>query len=118
MGRKVNVIIKVPSEVTWDVPGDNFSNLDLINPILGGYAAGYQSQINHHGTTEELNVTLEATITMPKWPGYGSGSIAQQNEWNRFWRALKEHEDMHHKIAADEVSRFAKILARIIHQSA
>lgn len=42
-----------------------------------------------------VNLTMRVTIDMPVWTRVAQRPQAEQNEWNRFLRALRVHEDGH-----------------------
>ena len=49
-------------------------------------------------------VTLDITFQMPKWVDYSKGSRELQEEWQRFEKSTKIHEEGHRRIA-EEYSR-------------
>jgi len=47
-------------------------------------------------TSAEAKVVIK--LTMPMWADQDSASPEAQAEWNRFWQALKDHEDGHARL--------------------
>jgi predicted secreted Zn-dependent protease len=46
-------------------------------------------------------VTLDITFQMPKWVDYSKGSKELQDEWQRFEKSTKIHEEGHQRIAEE-----------------
>lgn len=55
-----------------------------------------------------LKITL--TMTMPVWPAYTGRPQAEKDEWDRFYCALRHHEDGHHAIIRAEADKMLKAL--------
>jgi len=49
----------------------------------------------------DIVVTLDCTITMPEWSGYGDANDDEQDEWDSFITGLREHERGHVEIAKE-----------------
>jgi len=68
------------------------------------------AQVDNRLTTVDLTVRL--TIGMPEWPNGANRPEAERNEWNRFLRALRVHEDGHIDIFRREAPvTYQKLLA-------
>ena len=57
---------------------------------------------------EKFTLILKLTMGMPVWPNYPKRPQKEKNEWDRFYKALRFHEDQHHAVC--------KRLAHIMHQ--
>jgi predicted secreted Zn-dependent protease len=55
-----------------------------------------------NGNITRVDLTMALTIDMPVWSKVGKAKQAEQNEWNRFLRALRVHEDGHITICRAE----------------
>jgi predicted secreted Zn-dependent protease len=55
-----------------------------------------------NGAITAVDLTMTLTIDMPVWSKAGSARQVEQNEWNRFLRALRTHEDGHIAICRRE----------------
>src|SRR5215208_5914184 len=51
------------------------------------------AQANDRITSVDL--TMQLRLDMPEWPNVSQRPQAEQDEWNRFLRALRAHEDGH-----------------------
>lgn len=49
-----------------------------------------------------VDLKMKLSIKMPKWSRYARRPKAERREWNRFYKALRYHEDGHIKIFRDE----------------
>lgn len=75
--------------------GELVANLDPAEePALAEFAfeLGFD-HVNNRLTRVDLTVRL--TIDMPEWPNATRRPQAEQDEWQRFLRALRHHEDGH-----------------------
>lgn len=70
----------------------------------------YESDENDYVT----DVTLKPyyTINMPVWSGYKKAPKACQDEWDRMWKALDQHEDGHRLIHLETLARITKVLEK------
>jgi predicted secreted Zn-dependent protease len=59
-----------------------------------GIGFDYDS-VDRSGRAVGLRVNVEITIRMPRWTGRDGASAAEKAEWDRFYRALMEHERGH-----------------------
>ena len=57
---------------------------------------------------EKFTLILKLTMKMPVWTNYTNRPKKEKNEWDRFYKALRFHEDQHHALC--------KRLARTMHQ--
>jgi predicted secreted Zn-dependent protease len=57
-----------------------------------------------NGRITTVDLTMNLSIDMPVWSGLGNARKAEQNEWNRFLRALRAHEDGHITICRREAA--------------
>jgi predicted secreted Zn-dependent protease len=51
-----------------------------------------------------LDLILKVTMEMPFWINYSSRPKAEKDEWDRFYKALRYHEDAHHALAKREAN--------------
>lgn len=59
-----------------------------------------------------VTMTMQLRMEMPQWPGKTRRPTAEQQEWERFLRALRHHEDGHHTICRREARNlYRKLLA-------
>jgi len=59
-------------------------------------------------TIRSVDTTVHVAITLPRWEDFSSGPWPLQDEWNRYMRALREHEDGHKQhaiMAAQEIAQ-------------
>jgi predicted secreted Zn-dependent protease len=57
---------------------------------------------------ENFIITLSLTMKMPVWANYPNRPEKEKKEWDRFYKALRYHEDQHHELC--------KRLARMMNQ--
>jgi len=61
-------------------------------------AANFETKLSYKFADDritEVDLTFMLTIEMPVWPNYGHRPEAERREWDRFYRALLEHEQGH-----------------------
>jgi len=51
-----------------------------------------------------VDLTLIVTMKMPVWINYSSRPKPEKDEWNRFYKALRYHEDAHHALLKREAN--------------
>ena len=61
-----------------------------------------------NGRIRDFELTMELTMKMPIWTNYSTRPEKEKKEWDRFYKALRFHEDQHHELC--------KRLARMMHQ--
>jgi len=59
-----------------------------------------------------VDLTVRLTIDMPEWTEVGQRPQAEQDEWNRFLRAVRGHEDGHIEIFRREAPKSYRRLLR------
>ncbi len=52
---------------------------------------------------KSASVTVPIVVTMPKWPGAKKLGKAAKAEWERFYKALKDHEEGHVKLVRERL---------------
>lgn len=57
---------------------------------------------NSGNRVTRVDLTMRLTLAMPVWTEVGNRPQAEQNEWNRFLRALRVHENGHLAICRRE----------------
>jgi predicted secreted Zn-dependent protease len=63
--------------------------------------ATFRTAFTYENTTDRishLDLTFSLLIEMPVWQGYGTRPKAEKDEWDRFYRALLQHERGHIEI--------------------
>jgi predicted secreted Zn-dependent protease len=61
--------------------------------------------VRRDGLALGLRVYLEVTIELPRWVGRDSAGKAEQREWDRYFAALRAHEQGHAAIARGGAKR-------------
>jgi predicted secreted Zn-dependent protease len=83
----------------YDVSGATIENASNALPLEAGsceFFPGFAySDIDSRGNPEGLTLTVQISIHMPRWTGRDGARPAEQQEWDRFYRALLEHERGH-----------------------
>jgi len=81
--------------------------LDALSVEQTRYQGMADTNINYYSTWREtpegcrintLDVTLKATLTMPRWVNRDSGSRRLQRSWDKYYEGLMEHEQFHVEI--------------------
>jgi predicted secreted Zn-dependent protease len=65
-----------------------------------------------NGRLTRIDLTVRLTIDMPEWPNSSRRPQAEQDEWDRFLRALRVHEDGHIAIFRREAATTYRTLQR------
>jgi len=76
----------------------------------GEIAYDYKADAANHVT--EVTLKPSYTIQMPVWTGYRSSPKACQQEWDRMWKKLEEHEDAHRQIHLQALTTIQGTLAK------
>ncbi len=56
-------------------------------------------------------VTVRTKVTMPQWSGYANASQPERDEWDRFYAALRAHEQGHLDLVTSQLSGIDERLA-------
>jgi predicted secreted Zn-dependent protease len=78
----------------------SMAGLDEVGHADFDLALAFSTDGGNRLTNVDLTMTL--TIDMPVWTQVSSRPEAERNEWNRFHRALRAHEDGHISICRAE----------------
>ncbi|HET8670240.1 MAG TPA: DUF922 domain-containing protein [Candidatus Saccharimonadales bacterium] len=62
------------------------------------------------GVVSSAAVTVETRIKMPQWTGYSTATDVEQNEWDRFFAALRRHEQGHVELVVEHLSDVDELL--------
>jgi predicted secreted Zn-dependent protease len=92
---------------SYDVTGTTLEEAAraVINRGEGGctwHGATYALEGDTHVTG--ATVTIQTRVTLPQWSGYATASAAAQAEWDRFHRALMEHEYSHLELVTSHLT--------------
>jgi predicted secreted Zn-dependent protease len=58
----------------------------------------------HDDTLTNVAVTVRTKVTMPQWSGYANASQPEKDEWDRFYAALRAHEQGHLDLVTSQLS--------------
>jgi predicted secreted Zn-dependent protease len=58
-------------------------------------ASSYDASWGDDGKVAEVTAVVRITVQMPAWVEEGQAPQEAQDEWQRFWRALRDHEQGH-----------------------
>jgi predicted secreted Zn-dependent protease len=56
------------------------------------------------GALINVAVTVRTKVTMPQWSGYDNATQAEKDEWDRFFIALRAHEQGHLDLVTSQLS--------------
>jgi predicted secreted Zn-dependent protease len=70
----------------------------------------YKTTLDENGNVASATVDVEITVTLPKWPGATKLNKAARAEWERFFKALKAHEQRHVNLARQKLKDLAEKL--------
>jgi predicted secreted Zn-dependent protease len=108
-------IIGEPTQSSYTVKGNTLAEAAAV--IDARDEAGLTEwNVNLSYTTDEngiitrVTVTVNLKITMPNWPGAAKLSKAAKAEWDRFYRALEEHEQGHVSLLRERFSGLGESL--------
>lgn len=94
------VLTYEPTWSTYEVPGHTLE--DAARHIEQQPEAGqthwlpsYHVQEWDGNTIKRVQVDVYVEVKMPHWSGYDSATPAEREEWDRFYAALKVHEEHH-----------------------
>jgi predicted secreted Zn-dependent protease len=62
------------------------------------------------GIVSSVTVAVPQRKTMPHWQGYDSASQPMRDEWDRFWRALDDHEQGHFNLVISHLANVDQVL--------
>lgn len=112
---KVTLSYSAPSNKTWNVKGADaeslFKNLEK-NGFWGRYRSNSSGSWSGKGKKiDSVKITGKPVILMPSWTEYSKIKDGQAS-WDKMWKALKKHEDNHHKIFDEAAKAFKKELEK------
>ena len=76
------------------------------------YKMSYRS-LQYDGEIRDVDLILERKIFMPVWSRLKRASEEDQKEWQRFWKAVREHEMGHWDICAAYAKQTYRDLKRL-----
>lgn len=89
-----------PDRHEYDIAGTTLE--DVVDAIEGMDEAGradwspaWEYDTDEHGQITAVRVSVESSITLPRWVDEHNASGPEQTEWQRFLRALDDHEEGH-----------------------
>jgi predicted secreted Zn-dependent protease len=56
------------------------------------------------GNLTNVHVTVRTKVTMPQWSAYDNATQAEKDEWDRFFVALRAHEQGHLDLVTSQLS--------------
>jgi len=62
---------------------------------------------------ESVGTTVHVVMTLPRWEDFSNGPWALQDEWNRYMRALLEHETGHQEHAVMAAREIEQAISRL-----
>jgi predicted secreted Zn-dependent protease len=101
----MTVTIQQANWTTYDVQGQTLEevarNIEQLQEAgQTHWDANYQvTEWGQGNDIVKADVTVTVSVSMPNWPGVTSRPQAEQDEWNRFVEALREHEQGHIDLA-------------------
>lgn len=104
-----NTIIKKPTRSSYAVKAETLDEAAKIIDALTEagkteWNPKYKVSIDDKGVVTSAEVTVPLKITMPNWPKSSKLSKAAKAEWDRFYRALEEHEQGHVNLVRERMS--------------
>ena len=96
----------------WEAYEVSGTLLEVFDQLSGMPEAGkaewndstYTMQFDDNGVVTNVDATVNPKITMPSWIDSSQAPQAAQEEWNRWFRALEDHENGHVQLVYDEVT--------------
>jgi predicted secreted Zn-dependent protease len=70
----------------------------------------YKTNLDENGNVASATVDVEITVTLPKWPGATKLNKAARAEWERFFKAIKAHEQRHVNLVRQKLQSLAQKL--------
>jgi predicted secreted Zn-dependent protease len=107
-GKKDEVTFKVDAK-TLKEAGDELNTRDEWGKFEGDITYDYKST---GGLVTEVTLKPSYTLSMPKWSGYDKAPQACQQEWDRMYKKLVEHEDGHRDVHAESLAKIEKWLEK------
>jgi predicted secreted Zn-dependent protease len=68
-----------------------------------GWKLDYRYETKSNGQLDNVDLNLTLTMEMPVWDNYRNRPKRERDEWDRFYRALRFHEDGHHNLCKREI---------------
>jgi predicted secreted Zn-dependent protease len=106
--KKTENSIKISGTTLGDAMNE-LNQLDEWGEFKG--EIGYDYDVADDKVTE-LRLKPTYTIRMPTWAGYNKAPKACQQEWDRMWAKLQEHEDGHRQIHQDTLDAVEKYFGK------
>jgi predicted secreted Zn-dependent protease len=115
--------VKVKVKIVW--AGKDKSTFKVIAKTLGAAAkeldkrdewgkfrgkVGFDYQSDENDYVTEVTLKPSYTIEMPVWANYKKAPKACQEEWDRMWKKLEEHEDGHRVIHLETLTTMQNTL--------
>jgi predicted secreted Zn-dependent protease len=96
----------------WEVYEVSGTLLDVYDAISGMAEAGkaewndstYSMSFDDNGIVTSVEAVINPKVTMPTWIDSGQAPQAAQDEWNRWFTALEDHENGHLQILHDNAA--------------
>jgi predicted secreted Zn-dependent protease len=100
----------IPDWVTYEVHGTTLADVHAeisALPEAGNCdwsASSYDASWGDDGNVTEVNAVIRITVQMPAWVEEGQAPQEAQAEWQRFWGALRDHEQGHIDIVHERIA--------------
>jgi predicted secreted Zn-dependent protease len=108
-GSKVK---KTDIDITAETLADALAALQSLNE-WGEFSGTIDYSSSDDGTNiTEVVLKPTYTIHMPKWSGYSKAPKECQQEWDRMWKKLDEHEDGHKDVFLDALKTIEDTLKK------
>ncbi len=106
--KKTDNSIKISSTTLGDAMNE-LNQLDEWGEFKGDFAYDYDAA---DGIVTEIRLAPSYIIRMPTWAGYNKAPKACQDEWDRMYAKLQEHEDGHRQIHQDTLDSIEKFFGK------
>lgn len=106
--KKIENSIKISSTTLGDAMNE-LNQLDEWGEFKGDIGFGYDTADD---VVTEVTLKPSYTIRMPTWAGYAKAPKPCQEEWDRMYAKLQEHEDGHKQIHQDTLDAIEKYLGK------
>ena len=100
----------IPDWITYDVSGTTLADVHAAISTLpeagscDWSASSYDASWGDDGKVTEVEAVIRITVSMPAWVEADQAPQAAQDEWNRFWAALRDHEQGHIDIVTEKIA--------------
>jgi len=110
----MTVRISDPETHMYDVPGHTLSEVaTVVASMAEAGKAEWWPQFSfesHDGVVSSVVVSVPQRKTMPRWHGYHDASQPMRDEWDRFWRALDDHEQGHFDLVTSHLANVDQLV--------